>query len=57
MPFCSVYMSLRVAGSTKIDKILPHQDIIIYCCPLLKVMLVNYLILLLYPMLRKDMGI
>lgn len=51
VPFCfiSAYKSLRVAGTYY-----PHQNIIIYCCPLLTVMLINYLILLLYPMLRRQ---
>lgn len=50
VPFCfiSVYKSLRISGTY------PHQNAIVYCCPLLTVMLINYLILLLYLMLSKD---
>lgn len=51
MPFCFavVYKSLRA-----VVLYYTHQNIIIYCRPLLTVMLINCLILLLYSMLSED---
>lgn len=51
MPFCfaAVYKSLRA-----VVLYYTHQNIIIYCRPLLTVMLINCLILLLYSMLSED---